>query len=85
MFPFYVFYDKLNKDIAYSYFYNSLIIERFFMKRIFKITKKIIKGSSSEYTNADHLLTKKEKHHLVLVSSVIVIPILIGLGVYLLG
>jgi hypothetical protein len=86
MFLFYVFYDKLNKDISFNYiFYNSLIIERFSMKKIFKITKKIIKGSSSEYTNADHLLTKKEKHHLVLVSSVIMIPILIGLGVYLLG
>jgi len=55
------------------------------MKKIFKLIKKIIEGQSSEYTNADHLLKKKEKHHLVLVSSVIMIPILIGLGVYLLG
>lgn len=55
------------------------------MKKILKIAKKIIKGSSSKYTNAEHLLTKKEKHQLILVSSVILIPILIGLGVYLLG
>jgi len=55
------------------------------MKNSIKSIKKIIKGKSTKYTNADHLLTKKEKQHLVLLSSIFLIPIFIGLGVYLLG
>lgn len=55
------------------------------MKTFFSALKKLTKRNSKSYPNSDHLLTKKEKQHLAIAFSIIITPIIIGLGIYLIG
>lgn len=55
------------------------------MKTFKSALRKLFKSQSKTYPSASHMLTTKEKHTLILAMSVIIIPLIIGLGVYLFG
>ena len=55
------------------------------MTGLFKAFKKIIRRKSKRYYEASDVLTKKERTQLWVFTSIIIIPLVIGLSVYLIG
>ena len=55
------------------------------MSHFFTAVKKLTKRNSKYYPNSDHLLNTKEKQHLAIAFTIVITPILIGLGVILIG
>jgi len=55
------------------------------MTNIFKTIGKLIRRKNKKYYEASDVLTKKEKQQLFLVLTIILIPVVIGLGIYIAG